>query len=35
MAAERRATAIWEGNLFEGSGKVAMESSGIGEFDVT
>src|ERR687896_74270 len=35
MAAERRATAIWEGNLFEGSGKVAMDSSGIGEFDVT
>jgi osmotically inducible protein OsmC len=35
MAAERRATAVWKGSLFEGSGRVAMDSSGIGEFDVT
>jgi len=35
MAAERRATARWAGNLFEGSGRVALDSSGIGEFDVT
>jgi osmotically inducible protein OsmC len=35
MAAERRATAHWKGNLFEGSGRVSLDSSGMGEFDVT
>jgi osmotically inducible protein OsmC len=35
MAAERRAEAMWEGNLFEGSGRVSLVSSGVGEFPVT
>jgi len=35
MAATRTATAHWEGTLFEGSGKVTLESSGIGTYDVS
>lgn len=34
MATTRTATAHWEGSLFEGSGQVTLESSGIGTFDV-
>ena len=34
MATTRSATAHWEGSLFEGSGQVTLESSGIGTFDV-
>ena len=35
MATTRTASAHWEGSLLEGSGKVTMESSGVGAFDVT
>lgn len=35
MAAIRTATAHWEGSLFEGSGKVNLDSSGLGTFDVS
>jgi osmotically inducible protein OsmC len=35
MATTRTANAHWEGSLFEGSGKVSLDSSGLGEFDVT
>jgi len=35
MAATRTASAHWEGTLFEGSGKVTLESSGIGTYDVS
>ena len=35
MAATRTATAHWEGDLFSGSGRVALESSGIGTFPVS
>jgi lipoyl-dependent peroxiredoxin len=35
MATIRNATTHWEGSLFEGAGKVALESSGIGTFDVS
>jgi lipoyl-dependent peroxiredoxin len=35
MPNERRAEAWWEGNLFEGNGKVSLVSSGQGEFDVS
>ncbi|CAB4690109.1 MAG: OsmC family peroxiredoxin [Actinobacteria bacterium] len=35
MATIRTATTNWEGTLFEGSGKVTLESSGIGTFDVS
>lgn len=35
MAATRTATAHWEGNLFQGSGSVTFESSGLGTYDVT
>jgi len=31
----RTANAHWEGTLFEGKGSVALESSGIGTFDVS
>ncbi len=34
MGTTRTATNHWEGSLFEGSGQVTMESSGIGTFDV-
>ncbi|QFZ16113.1 OsmC family protein [Saccharothrix syringae] len=35
MATTRKATTHWEGNLLEGSGSVALESSGIGTYDVS
>jgi osmotically inducible protein OsmC len=35
MAATRTAKAHWEGTLTEGKGTVALESSGLGSFDVT
>jgi lipoyl-dependent peroxiredoxin len=35
MATVRRATARWEGSLMEGAGKVTLESSGLGTYDVT
>ena len=35
MAAIRKATAHWEGSLFEGAGQVTLDSSGLGTFDVT
>lgn len=35
MATTRMATTNWEGTLFEGSGKVTLESSGLGTFDVS
>ncbi|MFD1147826.1 OsmC family protein [Saccharothrix hoggarensis] len=35
MATTRKATTHWEGNLLEGKGSVALESSGTGTFDVS
>jgi len=35
MATTRTATTVWEGTLFEGAGKVTLESSGLGTYDVT
>ena len=35
MAATRTATAHWEGSLFEGKGRVSLDSSGIGSYDVS
>ncbi|GAA1266569.1 OsmC family protein [Saccharothrix xinjiangensis] len=35
MATTRKATTHWEGNLLEGKGTVALESSGIGAYDVS
>jgi osmotically inducible protein OsmC len=35
MATTRHATTHWEGSLFEGAGKVTLESSGLGTYDVT
>jgi osmotically inducible protein OsmC len=35
MAATRTAKAHWEGSLLEGKGQVALESSGLGSYDVT
>lgn len=35
MSTTRTATTRWEGSLFEGSGRVSMVSSGVGEFDVS
>ena len=35
MATTRTATTTWHGSLFEGSGRVELESSGLGGFDVT
>jgi lipoyl-dependent peroxiredoxin len=35
MATTRTATTRWEGSLFEGAGKVTMESSGLGTYDVS
>ncbi len=35
MATTRTAQTIWEGSLLEGSGRVEMQSSGIGTFDVS
>ncbi|GEP36163.1 peroxiredoxin [Nocardioides szechwanensis] len=35
MATTRSATTHWEGSLFEGAGKVTLESSGLGTYDVS
>jgi len=35
MATTRIATVLWQGSLLEGSGRVTLESSGLGTFDVT
>jgi lipoyl-dependent peroxiredoxin len=35
MATTRTATTRWEGSLMEGAGKVTMESSGLGTYDVS
>lgn len=35
MATVRQATTRWNGSLFEGSGQVTLESSGIGTYDVS
>jgi len=35
MATTRTATTHWEGSLFEGAGKVTLESSGLGTYDVS
>ncbi|MCC5577661.1 MULTISPECIES: OsmC family protein [Microtetraspora] len=35
MATTRTATTQWKGTLFEGSGTVSLDSSGVGTFDVS
>jgi osmotically inducible protein OsmC len=35
MATTRIANAHWEGSLFEGAGRVSLDSSGLGTYDVT
>ena len=35
MATSRSASTHWEGSLFEGAGKVTLESSGLGTYDVS
>jgi lipoyl-dependent peroxiredoxin len=35
MAATRKAAGEWHGTLVEGNGRVSLESSGLGTFDVT
>ena len=35
MATTRTAQTHWEGTLFEGAGKVTLESSGLGSYDVS
>jgi len=35
MATTRSATTTWHGSLLEGSGRVELQSSGLGGFDVT
>lgn len=35
MATTRTATTNWEGSLIEGAGKVNLDSSGVGTFDLT
>src|ERR671912_71218 len=35
MATTRTAQTIWEGSLTEGSGRVELQSSGLGAFDVS
>ena len=35
MATTRKATTRWEGSLFVGAGKVTLESSGLGTYDVS
>ena len=35
MATTRTATTRWEGSLMEGAGKVTLESSGVGTYDVS
>ncbi|MFI9122652.1 OsmC family protein [Streptomyces bikiniensis] len=35
MATVRHAHTVWEGNLLQGSGVVSLDSSGVGQFDVS
>jgi lipoyl-dependent peroxiredoxin len=35
MPTTRTASTVWEGTLFEGAGKVTLESSGLGTYDVS
>jgi osmotically inducible protein OsmC len=35
MATTRYASTHWEGSLFEGAGKVTLETSGVGSYDVS
>ena len=35
MATTRKASAVWNGNLLEGNGKVSLDSSRVGTFDVS
>ena len=35
MATTRHATTQWEGSLLDGAGRVSLDSSGVGTFDVT
>jgi lipoyl-dependent peroxiredoxin len=35
MATSRRATTRWEGSLLEGAGRVSLDSSGLGTYEVT
>ena len=35
MATTRTANAHWEGNLFDGKGRVSLDSSGLGAYDVS
>ena len=35
MATTRTANAHWEGSLLEGTGRVSLDSSGVGTYDVT
>jgi lipoyl-dependent peroxiredoxin len=35
VATTRTAHTVWEGNLLEGTGKVALDSSGIGQYPVS
>ena len=35
MSTTRTAQTHWEGNLFEGSGRVTLASSGLGTYDVS
>jgi len=35
MATTRTATTVWQGSLTDGSGRVELQSSGLGGFDVT
>ncbi|MFJ4961682.1 Peroxiredoxin OsmC [Streptomyces sp. ADI96-02] len=35
MATTRQAHTVWEGNLIEGKGVVTLDSSGIGEYEVS
>ena len=35
MATTRKSSVVWNGNLLEGSGKVTLESSKIGTFDIS
>jgi len=35
MATTRTASTRWEGSLFEGAGKVTLDSSGLGTYDVS
>ncbi len=35
MATTRSATTVWHGSLLEGAGRVELQSSGLGTFDVT